>query len=128
MGMPASNCHSSSLEDVVIATGGPESSSLWAAMNRPISPYASPKAWPMAATSQGELVAVTPDLYYASGAIKEVKQRVKATLDRGHSATPSELRGALGISRKYLIPLLEYLDAEGFTRRSGEGRVLREEP
>ena len=77
---------------------------------------------------QGELVAVTPDLYYASGAIKEVKQRVKATLDRGHSATPSELRGALGISRKYLIPLLEYLDAEGFTRRSGEGRVLREEP
>lgn len=77
---------------------------------------------------QGELVAVTPDLYYASGAIKEVKQRVKATLGRGKAATPSELRGALGISRKYLIPLLEYLDSEGFTRRRGEGRVLREEP
>ena len=77
---------------------------------------------------QGELVAVTPDLYYASGAIKEVKQSVKATLGRGQAATPAELRGALGISRKYLIPLLEYLDAEGFTRRSGEGRVLREEP
>ncbi len=76
---------------------------------------------------EGVLVAVTPDLYYASGAIKEVKQRVKATLGRGQAATPSELRGALGVSRKYLIPLLEYLDAEGFTRRSGEGRVLREE-
>jgi selenocysteine-specific elongation factor len=77
---------------------------------------------------RGELVAVTPDLYYASGAITEVKQRVKATLSQGQAATPSELRSALGISRKYLIPLLEYLDAEGFTRRSGEGRVLREEP
>ena len=77
---------------------------------------------------EGALVAVTPDLYYDFGAIKEVKQRVKATLGRGRTATPSELRQALGISRKYLIPLLEYLDAEGFTRRSGEGRMLREEP
>ncbi len=78
--------------------------------------------------ARGELVAVTPDLYYASGAIREVKQRVKASLGRGQIATPSELRQVLGISRKYLIPLLEYLDAEGFTRRSGEGRTLREGP
>lgn len=30
----------------------------------------------------------------------------------------------LGISRKYSIPLLEHLDAEGFTRRVGDRRVL----
>jgi selenocysteine-specific elongation factor len=73
---------------------------------------------------QSELVAVTADLYLDSGAIFEVKQRVKAALGKGGAATPSELREALGVSRKYLIPLLEYLDGIGFTQRSGEGRVL----
>jgi selenocysteine-specific elongation factor len=75
---------------------------------------------------QSELVAVTADLYLDSGAISEVKQRVKAALGKGGAATPSELREALGVSRKYLIPLLEYLDGIGFTQRSGEGRVLRD--
>jgi hypothetical protein len=31
----------------------------------------------------------------------------------------------LGVTRKHLIPLLEYLDAAGFTRRTPAGRVLR---
>ncbi len=74
---------------------------------------------------RGELVAVTADLYYAPGAIIDIKERVKAILDQGQAATPSQLRQALGISRKYLIPLLEHLDATGFTQRSGEGRRLR---
>lgn len=73
----------------------------------------------------GELIAVTADLYYASGAISEVKRRVKATLGRGEPKSPAELREALGVSRKYLIPLLEYLDGIGFTQRTGSGRVLR---
>ena len=29
-----------------------------------------------------------------------------------------------GVSRKYAIPLLEYLDRERITRRAGEGRVI----
>jgi len=74
---------------------------------------------------RGELVAVTADLYYAPGAIIDIKGRVKAILGQGQAATPSQLRQALGISRKYLIPLLEHLDATGFTQRSGEGRTLR---
>ena len=32
-----------------------------------------------------------------------------------------------GLSRKYLIPLLEYFDAKGMTMRVGEKRVLRAE-
>ena len=38
---------------------------------------------------------------------------------------PSQLREALGLSRKYLIPLLEYCDRVGHTTRSGAGRVWR---
>lgn len=74
---------------------------------------------------EGELVAVTADLYYGSGAISEVKRRVKATLGHGKPASPAELRQALGVSRKYLIPLLEYLDGIGLTQRTESGRVLR---
>jgi len=77
---------------------------------------------------QGELVGVTADLYYDSGAISRLKEQVRAILGQGQTATPSELRQALGVSRKYLIPLLEYLDAVGFTRRVGQGRTLRESP
>jgi selenocysteine-specific elongation factor len=77
---------------------------------------------------RGELVAVTADLYYDAGALREIRAQVKEVLGGGRAAAPSELREALGVSRKYLIPLLEHLDAVGFTRRTGEGRVLREGP
>lgn len=35
-----------------------------------------------------------------------------------------EAGAALGISRKYSIPLLEHLDATGFTRRAGDKRII----
>jgi selenocysteine-specific elongation factor len=35
-----------------------------------------------------------------------------------------EAGAALGISRKFSIPLLEHLDATGFTRRAGDRRVI----
>ncbi|MGD2151953.1 MAG: selenocysteine-specific translation elongation factor [Gemmatimonadales bacterium] len=75
---------------------------------------------------QGGLVAVTADLYLNPAALSEAKERVRTVLGRGGAASPSQLREVLGVSRKYLIPLLEYLDGSGFTRRTPEGRVLRE--
>lgn len=39
--------------------------------------------------------------------------------------TAAELRDVLGLSRKYAISILEYLDNTGFTRRVGDRRVLR---
>ncbi|MBI4327339.1 MAG: SelB C-terminal domain-containing protein, partial [Chloroflexi bacterium] len=41
------------------------------------------------------------------------------------SATVSELRQAVGASRRIVVPLLEKLDREGVTRREGDRRVLR---
>lgn len=78
--------------------------------------------------ARGELVPVTSDLYYDSGVIAEVRARLGAMLAGGEAATPSELRQGLGVSRKYLIPLLQYFDATGYTRRVPAGRVLREAP
>ena len=39
-------------------------------------------------------------------------------------ATPAELRERFGLTRKYLIPLLEWADRRGITRREGDTRVL----
>ncbi len=75
---------------------------------------------------RGGLIAITADLYLAPEAVAEAKQRVRAVLGQGGVASPSQLREVLGVSRKYLIPLLEYLDVSGFTRRTPDGRVLRD--
>ena len=40
------------------------------------------------------------------------------------SATPSQLRERLGLTRKYLIPLLEWADRKGITSRQGDARHL----
>lgn len=53
---------------------------------------------------------------------RRVLRRILAERDR----TVSEIGKALGISRKYSVPLLEYLDAVHFTRREGDVRHLRE--
>ncbi|HXI19955.1 MAG TPA: SelB C-terminal domain-containing protein, partial [Gemmatimonadales bacterium] len=42
---------------------------------------------------------------------------------RAGAITPPGLREQTGASRKYLIPLLEWADREGLTRREGDGRV-----
>ena len=45
-------------------------------------------------------------------------------LERGREYSPSELRDVLGLSRKFLIPFLEYCDRTGITDRRAQGRVL----
>lgn len=55
----------------------------------------------------------------------EVGNRQGAGSD-GREFTASELREILGVSRKFLIPLLERFDREGVTERRKEGRVLHD--
>jgi selenocysteine-specific elongation factor len=50
--------------------------------------------------------------------------QVRDLLADGAPAPPARFKETFGLSRKYLIPLLEYLDREGVTRRTTEGRVL----
>ena len=43
----------------------------------------------------------------------------------GRSALgPADFRDVVDVSRKHLIPLLEYLDVAGVTVRQGEGRAV----
>jgi len=42
----------------------------------------------------------------------------------GREYSPAELRDVIGLSRKFLIPFLEYCDRHGVTERRPTGRVL----
>ncbi len=71
----------------------------------------------------GQIVQVTPELYITANAEATLRQSALEVLDATDAARPTDFREALGVTRRYLIPLLEYLDGIGWTRRTGEGRV-----
>lgn len=74
---------------------------------------------------EGVLVPVSPDLYFDADTLAAARGRVEAFLRDREPAGPGDLKAVLDISRKYLIPILEWLDREGVTRRTAEGRQLR---
>ncbi|MCL2609232.1 MAG: SelB C-terminal domain-containing protein, partial [Treponema sp.] len=41
--------------------------------------------------------------------------------------TVASLRDAIGVSRKYTMPMLEFLDSQGITRREGDRRILQKD-
>jgi selenocysteine-specific elongation factor len=69
-------------------------------------------------------VRVGADRYYSRAALDEVVASVVRHLGSVESSAPAEFRELLGLSRKYLIPLLEWMDSQGITVRAGDGRRL----
>ena len=55
----------------------------------------------------------------ALGSLKEILARLK-----GESLDVSRFKSITGLSRKYAIPLLEYLDREHLTRKQGDSRLV----
>ena len=72
-----------------------------------------------------KLQRVSADLIFHANALLEMRQKIagykKAKSERISVPAFKELAG---ISRKYAIPLLEYLDRERVTRRAGDERVI----
>ena len=75
------------------------------------------------AAQQRKLIAVESDRYFAPAPLEQFLSVVRQVA-AGQQITPSILRDRLGLSRKYLIPLLEWADRSGVTRRVGDARVL----
>ncbi|HKV50265.1 MAG TPA: selenocysteine-specific translation elongation factor [Gemmatimonadaceae bacterium] len=73
---------------------------------------------------QSRAVQVAPDRYYAAQALGRMESALRSAMADGQEKSPSELREVLGVSRKYLIPLLEYADRTGLTLRRASGRVI----
>lgn len=74
---------------------------------------------------EGEILKLAEDVYLHREAIAEARRRLGEFLEKEGAMTASQARSVLGSSRKYVIPLLELLDREGFTIRRGDLRELR---
>jgi len=74
---------------------------------------------------RGQIVQVEPDRYYAASALAAVVSDLRRGTETGRPYGPSELREVLGVSRKYLIPLLEYCDRQAVTVRRESGRIVQ---
>jgi selenocysteine-specific elongation factor len=73
----------------------------------------------------GEVIQVEPGRYYTKTALQKLVDRLKSVMPEDREYTPAEIREALGTSRKFLIPLLEYADRKGLTIRGDTGRRWR---
>jgi selenocysteine-specific elongation factor len=77
-----------------------------------------------AVCADSRLVRISPDVVVTPGFLARAEEVVRS-LARPPGVTVSSFRGALGTSRKYALPILEYFDANGLTRRQGDLRVVR---
>jgi selenocysteine-specific elongation factor len=71
-----------------------------------------------------QIIAISPELSVDFEVEADLRRRVRAKLGDGSSLAMSELRDMLGTTRKYAVPIGEYLDRIGLTIREGDTRRL----
>jgi selenocysteine-specific elongation factor len=73
----------------------------------------------------GDVTELALDVVLLHESFEGMKSRVTEFISTNGPSTVSQLRQALGSSRRVMVPLLERLDREGVTRRAGDKRMLR---
>lgn len=73
----------------------------------------------------GSVSRVSSEIFYSSGNLKRIEDQLIAHLKEKGEIIPSEFRDLTGLSRKFMIPLLEYFDSLKLTIRVGDKRILR---
>ncbi len=72
----------------------------------------------------GGVIEVNSDAVLLREDFDRMKSQITEFISKNGPATVSELRQALGSSRRIMVPLLERLDRDGVTRRVGDKRML----
>ncbi|HSA91684.1 MAG TPA: selenocysteine-specific translation elongation factor [Terriglobales bacterium] len=70
------------------------------------------------------LVKLGDDLVFHSSALAELRRRIAEYKSTSAKIDVARFKDLAGVSRKYAIPLLEYLDRERVTRRVGDERAI----
>jgi len=76
------------------------------------------------AVENGDLAKLNSDYFLHASVIEHVKSQLAQAPNVADGLTMSEIRTLLDTSRKYAVPLCEYLDRVGFTQRDGDVRRL----
>jgi len=79
----------------------------------------------MLLTDEGKIIKVKEDLYFHADAVNNLKEKTIAFLTANEDMSAPQFKDIAGVSRKFLIPLLEYFDSKHLTIRVGDIRKLR---
>lgn len=77
---------------------------------------------------EGRIVDIGGGFFLSDQADSELRRLVLDRLQAGQGLTMADLRNLLGTTRKFAVPIGEYLDRVGVTRREGDLRYLAEAP
>jgi len=70
------------------------------------------------------LVKPSEDLVFHHSALENLRKLLAAEKRKSAKIDVARFKDLAGVSRKYAIPLLEYLDREHVTRRVGDERII----
>ena len=76
------------------------------------------------ACENGDIVKTNDEYYFHSEAVAEAKSKISIQIEQSGGMTMSDIRTLIDTSRKWAVPLCEYFDDSGFTKREGDLRVL----
>jgi selenocysteine-specific elongation factor len=75
--------------------------------------------------NEGNIIKTKDDLYFHVDAVDALKKKVVHFFESHEDMTTPQFKELAGVSRKFLIPLIEYFDTTHFTIRVGDIRKLR---
>jgi selenocysteine-specific elongation factor len=70
------------------------------------------------------LIKISEELVFHQSALVDLRRKIAALKNTAPKIDVAHFKDMTGVSRKYAIPLLEYLDRERVTRRVGDERVI----
>jgi selenocysteine-specific elongation factor len=79
----------------------------------------------MLLVEEGQIVKTKDDLYFDVSAVDKLKAKLVEFLKSNGEITTPQFKEMTGVSRKFVIPLIEYFDAKNVTLRVGDSRKLR---
>ncbi len=77
-----------------------------------------------ALAERGDIVRIGTDAVFLPAAVAAFAGAVVTELEGARTITVSRARDLVGTSRKHVLPLLQFLDDHGLTRRQGDDRIL----
>ncbi len=79
-----------------------------------------------ALVDDNRVVKVAESVVFSASAYRQMVEAITGHIRQNGSVTVAEARTLLNSSRKYVLPLLEWLDQQRITRRVGDQRTLRQ--
>ncbi len=74
--------------------------------------------------AKGELVKIDDDFYISKKVLEDGKELLKSEIRKAGGLKIGQISELFKSSRKYVVPVMEYLDRTGFTKRNGDLREI----